>query len=142
MRGTARLGSVAHVSVAGSQISGVMTALEMTEEPSTDPPIAITRPSGSSTVLNFLRLNLSDPTLRQVGVAALRSMTQDSVPLWPMLNSSSFPDSYMAIPPPPGAGGDLVTVVQRWVSTSMYADLFTPFLTTKIWPLGPTMARG
>ncbi len=59
-----------------------------------------------------------------------------------MANSRSLPASYIAMPPPPGTAGGLVTVVQVWVSTSMYADFPAPFLITKILPLGPRMARG
>ncbi len=51
-------------------------------------------------MLNFLRLNWSEPTLRQDGAAALRSMTQESVPLPPIAYSRILPFSYIAIPPP------------------------------------------
>ncbi len=75
IRGTASFGNEDHCSVAGSQISGVMTAFEMSEVPSVEPPMAITRPSGRRTVLNFFRLNCSEPTLRHTGLAAFRSIT-------------------------------------------------------------------
>ena len=75
MRGTAMFGAGDQTSVVGSQISGVRTAWLSSGCPSLDPPMAITRPSGSTTVLNFLRRNCSEPTLRHAGLAAFRSMT-------------------------------------------------------------------
>ena len=69
MRATAMSGTVDQTSVLGSQISGVRTAWLSRPWPSVEPPIAITRPSGSTTVLNFLRAELERAHLapRRVG---------------------------------------------------------------------------
>ena len=89
------------LSVAGSHISAANTGVAVLLNPGPlVPPVTSTLPSGSSVALRWRRANAMDPTSRQAGVAAFRSITSAALvggstpPI-----TSTLPSSYITEEP-------------------------------------------